>query len=160
MKLHIVAALLAVAPLTALADNIGGCGWGSKALDGQSGIGPQVLAATTNGILGNQTFGISFGTSGCTQDGTVKSNWKTAAFIDGNKAKLARDLSRGQGETLDALATVIGVEPADRAHFFRVARANFDRILPTADADTDTMRVALRDVVAADPQLAKYVAAI
>jgi hypothetical protein len=34
-----------------------GCGLGSMAWRGQSGIGPQVLAATTNGSFGTQTFG-------------------------------------------------------------------------------------------------------
>ena len=38
-----------------------GCGLGSMAFGDQPG-GIQILAATTNGILGNQTFGITFGT--------------------------------------------------------------------------------------------------
>jgi hypothetical protein len=160
MKTRLLVAVLALSPFVALADNVGQCGWGSKALDGQSGIGPQVLAATTNGLFGNQTFGITFGTSGCTQDGTVRSAWKTAAYIDGNKVKLTRDLSRGHGETLEGLATVMGVESADRAHFYSTARANFARLVPDADADTETLRVALREVVAADARLAKYSAAI
>ena len=35
-----------------------GCGLGSMAWRGQKGIGPQVLAVTTNGSFSNQTFGI------------------------------------------------------------------------------------------------------
>jgi hypothetical protein len=155
------AALLA-APLSAMAagNNVGSCGWGSKVFDGQSGVAPQVLAATTNGTFGNQTFGITFGTSGCTQDGAVSSSWKTAAFIDGNKSKLARDMSRGNGETLDALAKVMGVADADKAHFYTTTKQNFDRIFPSDQADTQAVLDGLKLVVASDARLSAYAARI
>ena len=156
-------ATLLVAPLSALAagaNNIGSCGWGSKVFEGQSGVAPQVLGATTNGTFGNQTFGITFGTSGCTQDGAVTSSWKTAAFIDGNKSKLARDMSRGNGETLDALAKVMGVADADKAHFYSTAKQNFDRIFPSDQADTQAVVDGLKQVVAADARLSVYSARI
>src|SRR3954465_8771435 len=116
-KLLAVAAVAAVFPLSAMADNVGSCGWGSRLFDGQSGTAPQVLAMTTNGLVGNNTFGVTFGTSGCTQDGTVKSTWKTALFIDGNKEQLARDVSVGSGEALDSLALLMGVQAQDRDAF-------------------------------------------
>ena len=58
---------LLLAPLGVYADPPNSVGWGlgSQIFDGQSGVAPQVLAVTTNGTLGNQTFGISSGTSGC-----------------------------------------------------------------------------------------------
>src|SRR5688572_19648643 len=119
MKKHLaIALLISVAPGVTMAageNNIGSCGWGSKVFEGQQGVVPQVLGATTNGTSGNQTFAISTGTSGCTQDGVVKSNWKTAMFIDGNKEKLARDMSIGSGETLDSLASLIGVRDDQKA---------------------------------------------
>lgn len=74
MKSKLIAlAVAVVAPTLVHADNVGGCGWGSKLFDGQQGVAPQVLAVTTNGTSGNQTFGITSGTSGCSQDGVVKS---------------------------------------------------------------------------------------
>ena len=51
-----------------------GCGLGKLAwsdYDHPKSIGPQVMMATTNGSFGSQTFGISSGTSGCTNDGTI-----------------------------------------------------------------------------------------
>ena len=39
----------------------------------------------------------------------MKSTWKTALFIDGNKDKLARDMSVGSGEALDSLAHLLGI---------------------------------------------------
>lgn len=160
MKRVLLAIALSAAPVIASADNVGNCGWGSKLFDGSTGPGPQVLAVTTNGTLGNQTFGISSGTSGCTQDGMVKSNWKTSMFIDGNKQRLARDMSAGSGETLDALAHLMGIEDADRAQFNRVARQNLARIFPSDEVATEHVMVALKDVMSADAQLAHYAASI
>ena len=108
MRKILIAFVISAVPAFAFAqqNNIGTCGWGAKLFDGQSGIAPQVLAYTTNGTSGNQTFAITTGTSGCTQDGVVRSTWKTAMFIDGNKDRLARDMSIGNGETLTLAITL------------------------------------------------------
>ena len=42
-----------------------GCGLGSMAFEGQNGLMSQTAAATTNGIFGNQTFGITSATLNC-----------------------------------------------------------------------------------------------
>lgn len=161
-KLVMAVSVMALFPVAAMAageNNIGACGWGSKLFEGQGGIAPQVLAVTTNGTSGNQTFGITSGTSGCTQDGAVSSNWRTAMFIDGNKQKLARDMSVGGGEALDSLAHLIGLEAQDRAAFSRAAKDNLARIFPSDDVATQDVVVALREVMAADARLARYTAA-
>jgi hypothetical protein len=159
-KKALISALVTMLPASAMAvDNVGGCGWGTKLFDGQNGVAPQVLAVTTNGTSGNQTFGITTGTSGCTQDGAVKSNWKTAMFLDGNREKVARDMSSGSGETLDALASLIGVSDEHKPAFFRVTHENFSTIF-RADAGTAQVMAALRDVLARDAELARYAAAI
>jgi len=155
--------VLAAVPMAAMAageNNVGTCGWGSKVFEGQRGIAPQVLAVTTNGTFGNQTFGITSGTSGCTQDGAVSSNWKTALFIDGNKQQLARDMAVGSGETLDSLAHLLGLEAQDRALFNRVAKDNMARIFPSNEVATQQVVVSLREVMAADARLARYTAAL
>jgi hypothetical protein len=154
---------MSLLPFSAMAageNNIGSCGWGSKLFDGQNGVGPQVLGATTNGTFGNQTFGITSGTSGCTQDGAVKSTWKTAMFIDGNKEKLARDMSLGQGETLDSLAKVMGVREEDKAAFFLATKENLGRIFASENASTDQILASLKEVLAENSTLARYSAVI
>jgi hypothetical protein len=160
-KLLAVVAVAAVFPVSAMAageNNIGSCGWGSKLFDGQAGVAPQVLAVTTNGTFGNQTFAITSGTSGCTQDGAVRSNWKTALFIDGNKDMLARDMSVGSGETLDSLAHLMGVESQDRVAFNRLAKDNMAKIF--AAESTPEIMANLRQVLGSDAQLARYTAAL
>ena len=129
MKKILLAALVSL-PVTAFAaaNNVGSCGLGSKVFEGQNGIAPQVLAVTTNGTFGNQTFGITSGTLGCTQDGVVSSNWKTAMFIDGNKSQLARDAASGQGETLDALAALLKERKAALW-----SPVDIQKVMPTGD---------------------------
>ncbi len=151
---------IAALPVAAFADNVGGCGLGSKVFDGQKGIAPQVLAVTTNGTSGNQTFGISSGTLGCTQDGAVRSTWKTSMFIDGNIERLARDMSRGSGESLDSLAQLIGVKEEHKAHFFHVTKSNFERIYSADMISTKDIMAGLRATLAADQTLAAYSVAI
>ena len=148
--------VLAALPSIALADNVGQCGWGSKLMDGNRGIAPQVLAVTTNGTFGNQTFGITSGTSGCTQDGVVKSSWKLAAFVDENRTRLAHDVAAGRGESVDALAALVGVKSEDRARFNEVARANFDAIFPSTDVSGANVVASLKGVLAADQSLRQY----
>jgi len=161
-KLLAVAAVAALFPAAALAqqNNVGSCGWGSKLFDGQSGVMPQAFAGITNGTAGNQTFGVSSGTSGCTQDGTVRSTWKTAMFIDGNKERLARDMSVGGGEALDSLAHLLGVEEVDRAAFNRIARDNMERIFPSENARTEQVLSNLHAVLMRDAKLARYTVAL
>jgi len=121
---------------------------------------PQACAGITNGTSGNQTFGVSSGTSGCTQNGTVNSTWKTTMFIDGNKERLARDMSTGNGETLDSLAHLIGVRDEDRAKFNRALQENFSRIFPSENVSTEQVVVALKDVLASNHDLAQYAASV
>jgi hypothetical protein len=159
-KKLVVAALIFLAPATSFADNVGGCGWGSKLFDGQSGLFPNAFAAISNGFYGTNTFGMTSGTSGCTSDGVIKSNWKTAMFIDGNKHALARDMSTGSGETLESLAAVMGVRDEHKAAFFRLAKDNYARIFHDGNVSTGVVMVSLKDVLNSDSTLAQYSAAI
>ncbi len=160
-KLVTVLFLIAGFPAAALAaqENVG-CGVGTIIFDGQSGVAPQVLAATTNGTSGNQTFGITSGTLGCTSDGVVKSHMKTAMFIENNKDQLARDMSVGSGETLASLAQLLGVDAQDRAAFNRVAKDNVASIFTTESVATEQIMASLRNALAADATLSRYQTAL
>ena len=161
-KIITVVSLVLALPTAALAgqDNVGGCGLGSMVFKGQSGLAPQVLAVTTNGSSGNQTFGISTGTLGCTQDGTVRSAMKTALFIETNKQQLARDMSVGSGETLASLSHLIGIASQDQAAFNRVAKDNMASIFSSDSVATEQVVASLRAALAADTQLSHYQTAL
>jgi ketosteroid isomerase-like protein len=133
-----------------------GCGVGAMIWKGQSGIAPHVLAATTNGTLGNQTFGMSTGTLGCQTNQAVQS---MALYMDGNIDKVARDMSRGSGENLDTLATLLGVDATDRDSFRTLLQDNFATIFPTSDTTSGEAVDAIVALLEKDNSLSKYVAA-
>jgi hypothetical protein len=86
-----------------------GCGLGSIVFGDEGGF-KQVFAATLNGT-GVQTFGISSGTSNCTDGGRVADGKEVPMYIEVNRVALAKDAARGQGETLAGLANLLGCEP-------------------------------------------------
>ena len=127
-----------------------GCGLGTM-LFGSSqaddSIVLQILAVTTNGTFGTQTFGISSGTSECEQPASVVKNERLNEFIQANLDNLARDIARGQGETLSTLGELMAVPAADRETFSKKLQAHFVEIFPSSDVQyahvTDTiLRVA------------------
>jgi hypothetical protein len=139
-------------------NNVGSCGLGSKVFDGQKGIVPQVLAVTTNGSFGSQTFGITSGTSGCTSNGVVSSSWKTALFIDSNMNRLAKDMSVGEGETLASLATLLGVADQDRPVFYAETQKNFAAIFPNTEVTSQEVARSINSVLAQNSALVQYAA--
>lgn len=147
-----VAATLA-AP-NAYAENTG-CGWGTMIFDGQSGKAPEILAVTTNGTLGNQTFGITTGTAGCEEGATIAAA-EVRLFASANMDKLARDMAVGKGEALNSLADLMQIAPSDKPRFFMLTKMNFDKIYASEDVTTGDMLTALRDVMTREPVLAKY----
>jgi len=88
---------------------LAGCGLGSMIFGDQKGA-IQILAATTNGTFGSQTFGISSGTSNCVESGSSAQGART--FIEGNREALAKDAARGSGETITTLSAMAGCKDA------------------------------------------------
>ena len=150
-----VAALVAAGAAQAQQENTG-CGLGTMLFDGQQGIAPQILAVTTNGTSGNQTFGITSGTLGCTQDGVVKSSQKLSMFLDKNLDRVAQDMSAGHGERLDTLAGLLGIPETERDGFFDLTRRHFAEIYPARDVTVAQVLDNLNAVMAADRRYAGY----
>lgn len=134
-----------------------GCGWGTLAFKGQTGVAAQVLAATTNGTFGNQTFGISSGTAGCKRGGTVTADARLNMYASANIDQLASDMASGRGESLDTLAQLIGVEETDKAAFFALTKRNFGTLFPGDQVAAGDMLTALKGLMATDAQLSQYV---
>jgi hypothetical protein len=135
-----------------------GCGWGTSMFRGKKGVAPKVMAATTNGCLGSQTFGISSGTAGCTQGGVIKAEAQLNMYAGASIDQLASDMAAGQGESLEALAHLLGIADADQPAFFRLAKSNFGVLFPSEHVTAGQMLAALNDLMAADQQLARYAA--
>ena len=148
-------ALLLLGATPALADNDAGCGLGTMLWEGKSGTVFKLFASTTNGWLGTQTVGITLGTSGCSQGGVVTAEHRLEMFLGSNVDQVARDMAVGEGETLDAIATILEIAPADRASFNALSQASFGEIF-AENATSGDMAVALQQVMARDRLLASY----
>ncbi len=151
-----VAVMMSSLPVLAGDPDVG-CGWGTMVFKGQSGVAPKILAATTNGIMGNQTFGISSGTAGCNQGGIVKAEIQVPMYAGANIDKLASDMAAGQGESLDTLAHLLGIAATDRGAFFHLTKTHFGELFPGDQVTAGEMLTTLKSLMAADQQLAKYV---
>lgn len=144
-------ALSSVAAQVAMANP--GCGLGATIFEGKTGTVNHVLAATTNGTFGNQTFGMTFGTSGCD---TSKSITLAAQFINNNMDRVAVDIAVGQGESLDALMALLKIEAAEQDYFKQLVKENFASIYSSSEVTADEVYGAIVKVMSEDAVLAKY----
>jgi hypothetical protein len=135
-KLALVAAISLLSTTAAQAEEFGmaGCGLGSLLFEPGSTF-TQILAATTNGTLGNQTFGITSGTSNCTKQGVILTDKEQEAFVEANYAQLQQDMATGQGEHLAAFTGLLGCDSGVHGQVATFAQSNYDTVFPT-DATT------------------------
>lgn len=157
MKKHlaVLAAAVILMPAAVFAKGgkhtMSGCGLGYVLFANQDNGNKvyQILGATTNGTSGNQTFGITSGTSGCTEDGAVKFVKEAEVYAEINLKDISRDMAAGRGEFLDGLASLIGV--SDKASFARFTQENYSTL--TAGSSSAEMMDALSKALASRPDL-------
>ena len=158
MKKIITGLVLLSASSVAMAASPGGpnCGWGNMLFKGQSGIGPHIIATTTNGTSGNKTFGMTTGTNGCSTSGKLTYGGKS--MVSSIMGELSEGVARGEGDAINTVAIIYGVEQTDRATFAKVMHENFAVIFPNEDVTADDMMASIEAVMKADSTLAKYMA--
>jgi hypothetical protein len=155
-KLLLVVCFLLVPAGAAFADPDIGCGPGTSVWQGSKGVMPKVLGSTTNGSYGFQTFGISFGTLGCHQGGTVTADARLRMFAGANLDRLAREMAVGEGEVLAAFAHLKGVAETDRPAFYAFSKTHFAEIFSGDDVTENQVIEALDRLLASDSQLSVY----
>ena len=134
----IISLIAAIGLTTAVyANENTGCGLGSLIIKDQSTSVLQALAATTNGSSGNQTFGITSGTSNCNKPSDFVSNDKLNKFVEENMDELALDISAGHGETLSTVAKLMNVE--NTPEFSAKLQANFSNIYTSENVTSATV---------------------
>lgn len=104
-----------------------GCGLGSMVVEDQTKWA-QVGAAFLNGT-GMQTFGISFGTSNCTEDGVSTASREKDAFVEANIADIRRDIALGNGAYLSSLASLYGCKGESALSFGKALFKNREKVL-------------------------------
>ena len=143
------AATMAKAQPAGRAYGTAGCGLGSIVFGSKPGF-VQILAATTNGTFASQTFGITTGTSNCSDAGGGIASAKS--FIETNRQALAKDISRGNGETIKNLTTLSGC--ADSSAVGASLQKNFNTIFPAADVADTQVSDSVVNVLRGDKSLA------
>jgi len=128
-KLLLAAALTMISAGTVYADANTGCGLGSLLWAGKANTTvSQAFQATTNGTFGNQTFGITTGTLGCSTPAKFVKSEELNRFVKSNIDNLATDIARGHGENLDAFAELLQVPVEKRAEFAAKLQSNFAKV--------------------------------
>jgi hypothetical protein len=133
-----------------------GCGWGQALFEGKSGPGAHIMGATTNATSGNNTFGMTSGTNGCSTDGTLTYGGKNV--VSSIMDEFSEDVARGNGEALNTVAVVYGVDQQDRATFAKVMHENFTTLFPNENVTADDMMASIEKLMKSDATLNKYVA--
>ncbi|MGH7929617.1 MAG: DUF3015 domain-containing protein, partial [Candidatus Binatia bacterium] len=132
-----------------------GCGLGKLAwsdYSNQKNIAPQVMMATTNGTFGSQTFGISSGTSGCTNDGTIMGEHKVNVFAAANYESLSQEMAQGGGEHLASLAELMGVPEKSRPDFFVMAQSQYASLVASGNRTPAAMIETLQSGMETHPK--------
>ncbi len=125
-KLLIAIAFLGFGSAHAAGYGVAGCGLGSLVFKNERGP-VQILAATTNGTFGSQTFGITTGTSNCNDGANL-----IKAYIETNHEAIKTAAARGQGEALVGLAKVYNCQNADALS--NALRTNFETVFSSESA--------------------------
>ncbi len=113
----------------------------------------QILAVTTNGTLGNITFGITSGTLGCTVDGTIKTSLELEMYTVANFTNLSQEMAQGEGEFVNTFASLLGSSDATRPALLEFFQENYSLLFPSADTTPDEMLATLRTELRAHPEL-------
>ena len=113
-------------------NNQTGCGLGAMIIKDDSSAVLLALQATTNGTSGNQTFGITSGTLGCKKTKFVL-NDQAAEFVAANMDTLAKEIAKGEGESIDTLAELLNIK--DKETFASNLQANYLKIYKNKDVE-------------------------
>lgn len=144
-------AFLSAAASAAGNQNDAGCGLGAQ-LFKENRPADQILAATTNGSFGTQTFGITTGTLGCTSGGVIKSAREREVFTATNVRALAVEFAAGGGQFETSLAALSGCKAGPFAAF---AKARYEKLLPSEKTTALELLSNLDKEISSDPAMAK-----
>lgn len=154
IKLGLFGILSAFISANAFAIGDAGCGLGSVVFSSNKKL-PQILAATTNGTFGSQTFGITTGTSNCTANGFAKVDREQIYYAESNYNSLKTEMAKGHGESLNAFAQVLGCSEQSHKDFGKMMRSHYESIFPSSKTTAVEMLNSVKKEIQASPVLSK-----
>ncbi|MBK9306548.1 MAG: DUF3015 family protein [Nitrospira sp.] len=78
------------------------------------------ITDTTSNVTGTTS-----GQAWWNEDGQLKPDFKTTAFVTLNQANLQQDMAAGRGEYLSSVSRLLGVPKEHRSAFFSTIQANY-----------------------------------
>ena len=148
--------LVAATSTQAVADSGPGCGLGQQIFAGQTGLGPHVLAATTNTTFYNQLFGLSFDSLGCNGEAVITAEYQRNVFVAGNFDNIARDAAQGGGQHLLSLASLMNMTEQDTEQFIELTQQQYEILFGQPVENIDAWLIQLDAALEADPFLSHY----
>ncbi|GIX42423.1 MAG: hypothetical protein KatS3mg129_2156 [Leptospiraceae bacterium] len=112
--------LIGISSLSAAPYGMAGCGLGSLIIKENNIL--QIFAATTNGTFGNQTFGITTGTSNCTPNSSAYQEKQQEIFVTVNFESLESEMAMGKGEKIMAFSQMLG---CDSETFAKISKEKY-----------------------------------
>jgi len=156
-KLLAISVAAALMPTFALARGnhpLAGCGLGYMLLSNKDNEKvTQVLGATTNGTSGSQTFGISSGTSGCTEDGAVKFARAAEVYAEVNLDSLRHEMAIGKGEYVETFASLLGATDSTRPAMLQVFQSEYSSLFASSSSTSGDLMNALSSTMSRHPEL-------
>jgi hypothetical protein len=149
--LFVLAAVTLLTAAASAAQNDAGCGLGAQLFKENRPV-DQILAATTNGCFGTQTFGITTGTLGCSSGGLIKASREREVFTATNFRALEQELAAGSGQYEASLAALTGCKAEPFAVF---AKARYEKLLPSEKTTSTELLNNLDKELSSDPAMAK-----
>ena len=143
----IIASLLIIAAPLAYADlesNVG-VGLGTAIFEGHDGLISQIAASSTNQIFFNQAFAIISGTLGAEQPTEIWASKQLNNFVAENMRNLAQDIAQGQGESLEAICSILEIEDSDT--FNSKLQENFNQIYTSDEITHQEVIINMKRVV-------------
>ena len=151
-KLVILTAALTLLAVPAAFAKSTGCGLGSMLLEGQSGLVMHIVVTSLNGTSGNQTFGLTTGTSNCDASETVMNEMMQEQFVTVNYENLSGEMAQGQGQYVTAMADLMGCPAAAQGTFARMSQEKYPELFSAPEMEAKRWIVGLKAAMAQDPQ--------
>jgi len=161
----LAASLLLLLPsgVTAKSYSLAGCGPGSVIMGSKPGI-MQTSAATTNGTgaqmgyasINFQFTAILLGTSNCNSNGVIKAELEQKAYVAYNMENLQKDIAKGNGESVNSLAYLMGCSIESMPEFAEVTKENHNVIFEgEKGSESDWVLYRIKTVVSENETLNK-----
>lgn len=130
-----------------------GCGLGSLVI-GSKGKFPQIGAAFLN-ASGSQLFGITSGTSNCSEAKADVALRERKIFVASNLSTLSKEAAQGGGPHMAGLAEVLGCSSEEHGlRLGQLSQEKYDEIF--AEQEPDEVLAQYEAAIEADPELSAH----